>query len=655
MATIGQSLPSPEEGWTRYDDTDPMFKYSSGFSPSPFAEYYNGTGRLSSTINSTVEFQFKGTKLRIIGNRHSRGSSQISISIDGITEIFSQNNGTIIQQALVYEKLNLIDSIHTVKITTNDTNFVLFDAIDVTQLFYKTFVCEDSSYYYYTNSSWNRLSSIEPNEEEYRTYGMDNLLIVPEAAWRIFKGEVELLHYTNDPTKEVSFNIETEPFTLAEEWEDKEIKIIEYTDDPNQTESTITIETEPFTLYDELSDSVDVLYYTDDPSKTSAELNITANYSPLDELEGDFDVVTWSDNNSPKTSTTTSIPSPQLIIQTEDYPIYGELLSIVDKLNSTNGTLRYAVSFNEGNTWEVCKFSQWRTINISSLAAFKQSGMSHFDVSLIDSDALNSKGNKIRFAYYIDDGIHNSDPGTAIDSMKLNINSATETIKMDNVAFYVLNTNATIQLSLTGSKLTGILDDSDKGRVQYRILINDNPYYPSDGSFTRLAPSPQDIDINISDRDVIFNQPNVLKVEFQDYWGETDFWETTFVGTYSGLMFMDESGEYLSDTFGGILKQLDFGVIIAGQTTLTQKVRIKNQLGYAIDNVYLAMDKKYERDGVVVELSRQANPFLPIDYLTYGLTQPDETIDFYVRIATDMRAQPNPNGLFELVVNADRV
>lgn len=519
----------------------------------------------------------------------------------------------------------------------------------------KTLITNNGTFFSYISNTWSPVTT-PPTEQDYLNYGMDDISIIPESAWSQLQGEVELCYYTDDPTKtEASFNIETDPFTLAEEWEDKEIKIIEYTDDQNQTESTIIIETEPFTLYDELSDSVDVLYYTDDPSKTSAELNITANYSPLDELEGDFDVVTWSDNNTPKTVTSSSIPSPQSAIQTDDYYMFGDLLSIVDKLNSTNGTLRYAVSFNEGDTWEVCKFGKWRVIDISSLPTFKKTGMSNYDISLIDSAALKNKGNQIRFAYYIEDNIHNSDPGIAIDNMKLNINSATETIKMDNVAFYVLNTNATIQLTLTGSKLIGTLDDSDQGKVQYRILLNDNAYYPSDGSFTRLAPSPQDIDINISDRDIIFNQPNKLKVEFQDYWGETDYWETTFIGSYSGLMFMDESGEYLSDTFGGILKQLDFGVIIAGQTTLTQKVRIKNQLGYTIDNVYLEMDKKYERDGVAVELSRQNNPFLPIDYLTYGLTQPDEVIDFYVRIATDMRAQPNPNGIFELKVNADRV
>ncbi|WP_063563074.1 hypothetical protein [Paenibacillus sp. O199] len=663
MATIGQPLKYPESGWQRIDDRHELITYTgSSWSKPSSSDLYNNTAMLATTKDSSVKFTFKGTKIRLIGAQYTTGSSDISVIIDGAVEKTTQNAG-LVYQVLTYEKLGLSNKVHTVEIRNNQNANIWIDAIDIDSSgefgatgLYKTLFYHSNQYKYISGTNWVTLTTANPTENDYKDYGIDDISTISEDVWLKLIGEIEICYYTTDlRVSEASFNIETKPFTLAEEWEDKEIKIIEYTDDPSITESTIAIETEPFTLYDELGDSVDVLYYTDDPSKTSTELNITANYSPLDEIEGDFDVVTWSDNNASKNVQMSSIPSPQLVKQTDDYYMYGDLLSIVNKLSSSNGTLRYAVSFNEGSTWEVCKFGKWRTIDISSLDTFKKSGMSQYDISLINSVSLKKKGNKIRFAYYIEDNIHNSDPGIAIDNLKLNINSATETIKMDNVAFYVLNTNATIQLTLTGSKLIGILDDSDQGKVQYRILLNDKAYYPSDGSFTRLAPSPQDIDINISDRDIIFNQPNKLKVEFQDYWGETDYWESTFIGSYSGLMFMDESGEYLSDTFGGILKQLDFGIIIAGQTTLTQKVRIKNQLGYAIDNVYLEMDKKYERDGVQVELSRQANPFLPIDYLTYGLTQPDETIDFYVRIATDMRAKPNPNGLFELVVNADRV
>lgn len=694
MATLGQALPLPEEGWKRYDDNEIIFKYSSGFVSSPNEVYYNGTSRLASIANSTLEFQFKGTKLRIIGNRHNRGSSNISVSIDGLTEVFSENHVDIVQQALVYEKLNLSDAIHTVKITTNDTNFVLFDAIDVTEMFYKTFVRSNSLYYYYLNSSWNQLSSIDPTEQDYKIYGMDDLLIVPESAWAQFQGEVELFHYTNDPVQEVSFNIETEsftleeewadkdievlyytddpnatesvvtietePFTLAEEWEDKEIKIIEYTDDPNQTESTITIETEPFTLYDELGDSVDVLYYTDDPSKTSAELNITANYSPLDELEGDFDVVTWTNDeeviagNRDMMLTYNALPFEQLIVQPTDIALYGDVKKVIATKvteNSPQGILRMAASFDSGLTWKTYRFNKWLDLDIQNTTLFKRKGMNLDTLNAIPEKNLIAL---TRIAYYFDSSKHYEN-SYSLDEVKMIVDAPRNAVEFRDMSLQLLNTTATIDLTFSGNKLTGVLDDADQGKVKYRVLLNGKTYYPADGNFTRLAASPFNIELNIDERNVNFGVENILKVEFQDYWGAVDSRETKFIGSYSGLMFMDESGDFLSDTFGGILKQLDYGVIIAGQTTLTKKVRIKNLLGYAVDHVYLEMDKKFETGGVDVQLSRQADPFLPIDYLTYGLIQPEGSIDFYIRIATDIHAKPNPNGNFEMKVTADRV
>lgn len=550
-------------------------------------------------------------------------------------------------------------------------------------------IFNNGMYKSYKDGNFIDVTSGNPTEDDYLVRGIKDITIIPEATWMTLIGEVELccfsenptttemvfsietepftlekeweskdievLYYTDDPAAAESVvTVETDPFTLAKEWQDKQIKIIEYTDNPSQIESTITIDTEPFNLYDELGDSVDVLYYTDDSSKTSAELNFTANYSPLDEIEGDFDVVTWSDNGNPKTLDMKAIPTPQLIRQTEDYQMYGDLLSIVDKLNSENGILRYAFSFNEGVTWEVCKFGVWKNIDISNLTNFIQNGMSHFDISRIESVTLTNKGDKIRFAYYIEDNIHNSDSGIEIDKVQLEVDAATDSTKFENLAFYVLNTNATIQLSVSGNKILGVLDDSDRGKVQYRIFLNNRPYYPADGNFTPLAPAPQDIDIKISERDILFNQENIVKVEFQDYWGETDYWQTSFIGSYSGLMFMDETGEYLSDTFGGILKYLQFGDIYAGQTTIDQKVVIKNQLGYPVDEMLLTVNKEVLPAGVGIELSRQQAPFLATDYITYGLTKEDETQEFYVRITSDIDAEPVSNGIFELRVNAKK-
>lgn len=523
----------------------------------------------------------------------------------------------------------------------------------------KVLIFNNSKYKYYS-SGWIDIDA-HVDEQTYLNVGMNDLSIIPESAWSQLQGEVELCYYTDDPTKtEASFNIETDPFTLAEEWEDKEIKIIEYTDDPNQTESKITIETEPFTIYDELGDSVDVLYYTDDPSKTSAELNITANYSPLDELEGDFDVVTWTNDeeviagNRDMMLTYDALPFEQLIVQPTDIALYGDVKKVVATKvteNSPEGILRMAASFDSGLTWKTYRFNKWLDLDIQDTTLFKRKGMNLDTLNAIPEKDLIAL---TRIAYYFDSSKHYEN-SYSLDEVKMVVDAPRHAVEFRDMSLQLLNTTATIDLIFSGNKLTGVLDDADQGKVKYRVLLNGKTYYPADGNFTRLAASPFNIELNIDERNVNFGEENTLKVEFQDYWGAVDSREIKFIGSYSGLMFMDESGDFLSDTFGGILKQLDYGVIIAGQTTLTKKVRIKNLLGYAVDHVYLEMDKKFETDGVEVQLSRQADPFLPIDYLTYGLIQPEDSIDFYIRIATDIHAKPNPNGNFEMKVTADRV
>lgn len=552
---------------------------------------------------------------------------------------------------------------YRVRVTRNNTAEVInIHEIEFMDWVYdnKYLVQNGSTYKYYASEQWQVISG-SPTEQDYLNYGMDDISIIPESAWSQLTGEVVLCYYTDDPTKtEASFNIETEPFTLAEEWEDKEIKIIEYTDDPNQTESTITIETEPFTLYDELGDSVDVLYYTDDPSKTSAELNITANYSPLDELEGDFDVVTWTNDeeviagNRDMVLTYNALPFEQLIVQPTDIALYGDVKKVVATKvteNSPEGILRMAASFDSGLTWKTYRFNKWFNMDIQDATLFKRKGMNLDTLNAIPEQDLTGL---TRIAYYFDSSKHYEN-SYSLDEVKMVVDAPRHAVELSDMSLQLLNTTATIDLTFSGNKLTGVLDDADQGKVKYRVLLNGKTYYPADGNFTRLAASPFNIELNIDERNVNFGVENTLKVEFRDYWGVVDSWETKFIGSYSGLMFMDESGDFLSDTFGGILKQLDYGVIIAGQTTLTKKVRIKNLLGYAVDHVYLEMDKKFEMDGVEVQLSRQADPFLPIDYLTYGLIQPEDSIDFYIRIATDIHAKPNPNGNFEMKVTADRV
>jgi hypothetical protein len=262
----------------------------------------------------------------------------------------------------------------------------------------------------------------------------------------------------------------------------------------------------------------------------------------------------------------------------------------------------------------------------------------------------------IKLAYYIEETKHLNQP-IGIDYISYRSLVPQEDIKFNDIAFYVLNTTATINLQFGGNKLTGVLDDKDLTKVQYRVLLNGNPYHPRNGEFTRLNAPPVNISLNISERDIIFEKENVLRVEFKDSWGETDFWEPPpFIGTYSGIMFKDEKGKYLSNSFGEILRNLEFGDIIAGQTTLEQKVIVKNQMGVQVQNLILNVMKDKLPEGVRIELSRTNNPFVAEDPLLFNMFfNPDDEFTLYVRISTDLEAPANPNGEFEVRANADPV
>jgi hypothetical protein len=254
----------------------------------------------------------------------------------------------------------------------------------------------------------------------------------------------------------------------------------------------------------------------------------------------------------------------------------------------------------------------------------------------------------IKLSYYIEES-HHTTQNIALDYISYRSMVPKEDVKFSDLAFYILNTTAKIDLQFGGNKLTGTLSDKDLTKVQYRVLLNGKPYHPINGEFTRLNAPPVNISLNINERDIIFEKENVLRVEFKDSWGELDAWEPPpFIGTYSGIMFKDEKGKYLSNSFGDILKRLDFDVIIAGQISLEQKVIAKNETGQRVQNLLLEVNKDVLPEGVELQLSRSV-PFINESPLLFNsFFEPNEEFEFYVRIKTDIEAPANANGLFEV-------
>lgn len=508
---------------------------------------------------------------------------------------------------------------------------------------------------------WVTVTNSNPIESDFNS-GMsdDELSLIPETAWSQLFGEVEIGAFAlNQKTTEVSFNIETEPFTLSQEWDGKQIQVIEYTDDPQKNESSIVLETDPFTLEDYLSgsDKLDVLYYTDEESAVAPTLETTINYSPLDELN-DFEVVTWISDEERKASVNMNVlPLGQIALNVNDISSYIDIQSFAASIESTAEELsltRFFLSFDEGLSWKSYRNSYWRDVDLSKKEAIKRYAMSVNDLNSIPESAINSMINDtFQIGYYIEERAW-TDEDEKITEVGYKGTAYVDDVKFSDLTFNVLNTKATINVLFAGNKVQGILDDEDKGKVQYRILLNGDPYFPENGEFSRLLPSPFQLNVVVDDKRIKFGVQNTLIVEFKDYWGEVDSWSSTFIGTHSGLVFTDEMGNFYTTAFGEVLKYLDFGQIIAGQTTIDQKVILKNNIGYPVKNVQLTA--RHADSDVAIEMSKGHSPFEAHSELLYpGVLDINEEIPFYVRVSTKLTASPNANGEFEIRLNADRV
>jgi hypothetical protein len=359
-----------------------------------------------------------------------------------------------------------------------------------------------------------------------------------------------------------------------------------------------------------------------------------------------------------KESVYNSLPLGQILIEDVEVSMFGDFKQIyavnVDYVNS-NGTVKYAVSFDNGISWNAYKNGAWQTVSLNTVDSFKLGGMSVTEVNSIPVSEINTKAvnRKIKLAYLLDENAQVQDYAQ-IDKVQLMSNVGTNTTKINQLSMYLLNTVATINMTLSGARITGSVSDTDLTRVQYRILLNGNTLYPVDGSFTTLQPSPANINFNIPQDRMLFNQNNTIRVEFQDYYGQTDYWEQTFFGQYYGLMIKDSSGNYMTDNVGTALKYMNFGIIISGQITMSQHYTVVNTYGYDLKNVVIKPKYEYNEPRAVIQISPTDSPFVEQEQMVVGNMANNQVVDFYVRVATAFDAQPISTAKFEVQVLGDK-
>ncbi|EON72825.1 LamG domain-containing protein [Lysinibacillus sphaericus] len=555
----------------------------------------------------------------------------------------------------------------------------------------KYLVQHNSQYKYHDGTSWQTTTN---SEENFIKHGMNNLDHITEAQWKELTGNksvimwsdfedkqfasvvlnkedfkaqdllgdtAQAVYYTDSDTSLVSFETGVEPYSVYD-YIGELPEVLVYTETTDDI--IVSTTTEPFDIYDEFGDSVEVLYYTDDEAVNEADLILEANWSPIDELEGDFEVVTWTEEGSDTAQRVLdmkAIPQPQFIKLVNPKRLYGSLddVFVNDISQSYRDEARYFVGGETPDKWYVWdkKLEKFVVSDASTEQAISANGMKHTDLNNIaDTQWRTWKEKYLNIGVFLKDN-----PRDTITSIAENISYEdylprhTTTIK--DTSLYILNTTAKIDISfdVDGNVLKGVLSDDDLTRVQYRVLLNNGHFYPSDGSFTKLGDSPQNIELVIGSKDIRIDDWNTLKVEFQDFFGTTDYWSTQFIGTYSGLMFKDVYGQYFSSEIGEVLQYLDFGIIIAGQTTIEHEVILKNQYGYDVKNVHLYANTANFPTGMTCQFSTSSSPFTPHpDLRLSGVLKNNEEMPFFIRLKSELGATPDANGSFDIIVRADK-
>lgn len=568
------------------------------------------------------------------------------------------------------------------------SNFTVFDRA-ISPIPDKHLIQHNMQHKYHNGTSWQTTT---PTEENFIQYGMNNLNHITEQQWQELSGDKSIVMWSDFEDKQyTSVVLNKEDFTAQDLLGDTP-QVIYYTDsdasqvvvetgvDPYSvydyigelptvvayTESTddiiVSTTTEPFDLYEEFGDEVEVLCHIGGETVNEADLILEANWSPVDELEGDFEVVTWTDeapDTAQRVLEMTAVPKPQFIKLVNPKRLYGYLDEVIatDISQSYRDETRYFVADDDTSTWYVWdkESKTFVEADTSTEQAISANGMKYSELNVITDKQWRTWNKK-----HLNIGIFLKDnPRDTIVSVVENVSYKDylprHTTTVSDTSLYILNTTAKIDLQLNGNLLTGVLSDDDLTRVQYRVSLNGQNYYPHDGSWTTLGGSPQNIALSFASSDIRIDDWNTVKVEFKDFYGTIDYWQNQFMGAYSGLIFKDVYGQYYSSEIGELLNYLDFGVIIAGQTTIEHEVILKNQYGYDVKDIHLYANTTNFPTGMTCEFSTSLSSFTPQPELRLNKTlKNNEEMSFFIRLKTELGATPDANGSFDIIVRADK-
>ena len=163
-----KQLLQPETGWKRYDDTDSNIVYNgTGWISKTVSgrNIYNDTWNYSYNVGDSYDIYFKSSNVRLITLTYSDQIQDNNVKIildDNIIEYkcFYNNNGNNQGSWLVFEKLNLDNTLHHIKVVLLKGNgsgkdCIELDAIDI-----------DDDGFLLNETAYNYIRNLQPSSNE---------------------------------------------------------------------------------------------------------------------------------------------------------------------------------------------------------------------------------------------------------------------------------------------------------------------------------------------------------------------------------------------------------------------------------------------------------------------------------------------------------
>jgi hypothetical protein len=131
-----------QSSWKTYDNTDSNITVLGTdwdikqdiCSWTTFSQYNTTLTALKNVQNdgsNKIQFNFVGTKIRLIGYKYTDHSTKVRVVIDGNEEYYNEYSSSLVSMNILYEKNNLENRQHSVEIVSINTGRFSLDAIDI--------------------------------------------------------------------------------------------------------------------------------------------------------------------------------------------------------------------------------------------------------------------------------------------------------------------------------------------------------------------------------------------------------------------------------------------------------------------------------------------------------------------------------------------